>query len=102
MTYRPARGSDIPSRRLLRRGILGQKGIHPWREKSRTAPGIWIRSERIVPESNVQREYAVYVGPDLFGGWALLCTRGRTGGFQRSRVRCFPKLSRGYRIVARA
>ncbi len=76
----------------------------------------WIRFERTVPERNIRREYAVYVGPDLFGGWALLRTWGRTGGFQRSTARCFParerarvlaeriarrRLSRGYRIVAR-
>ncbi len=75
----------------------------------------YIRFERSVPERNVRREYALYVGPDLFGGWALLRTWGRTGGFQRSRSRCFPsrdharalaeriarrRLSRGYRIVA--
>ena len=75
----------------------------------------YIRFERVKPEENVRREYAVYVGPDLFGGWALLRTWGRTGGFQRSKVRCFPsreharalaeriarrRLSRGYAVVA--
>lgn len=77
--------------------------------------GAYIRFERTVPERNVRREYALYVGPDLFGGWALLRTWGRTGGFQRSVARCFTsrenakmiaeriarrRLSRGYRIVA--
>lgn len=75
----------------------------------------YIRFERVVPERDIRREYAVYVGPDLFGGWALLRTWGRTGGFQQSRSRCFAsceqaralaeriarrRLSRGYRIVA--
>ncbi len=28
----------------------------------------YIRFERVVPERNVRREYALHVGPDLFGG----------------------------------
>ena len=79
------------------------------------AQDTWIRFERVVPEHDIRREYALYVGPDLFGGWALLRTWGRIGGFQRSVARCFPsregakkiaeriarrRLSHGYRIVA--
>ncbi len=77
--------------------------------------GSWIRFERVVPEKNSRREYAIAITQDLFGAWTLVRTWGRIGGQQRTKVTPFPdrddaavlagrlarrRLSRGYRVTA--